>query len=211
MKHTQVSWLVAERVDRGCIVADQNHLGILQAQHPEGLGPAPVIADRHADVAANKVPHPKSQVPHFKVQFLEMLVTAFGIEVAVAGQVYLAILAHNRSIGADKNCGVKASFAPVLLDPFRITKIEGDPVLARCVEQGLGVRAGHFGFVVAVDFRLVLHVPAGKEGREGKLWENHQTAAPLLCANQQGNHSIHRHTPVVALLQGAELRGPHRH
>src|ERR1043165_1927070 len=41
------------RIHRRRVVAEHNHLDALQAHHPIGLGPTPVVADAHAHDAAH--------------------------------------------------------------------------------------------------------------------------------------------------------------
>src|SRR5262249_59308813 len=66
-----------------------------QRQHAERLRPAPVVADAHAEDAAERAPGRKPEVPRLEVALLEMLVRALGVEILMAGQMHLAVLADD--------------------------------------------------------------------------------------------------------------------
>jgi hypothetical protein len=57
----------------GRIVAQQDHLHPLQPHDAIGLGPAPVVADAHAQDAAEAAPDRKAQIAHLEEALLQML------------------------------------------------------------------------------------------------------------------------------------------
>src|SRR6185295_9829742 len=60
-------------IDRGRVVADQHHLNTLQAHHAIGLRPAPVVADRHTEDAAERTPDVEAEIARLEVALLQIL------------------------------------------------------------------------------------------------------------------------------------------
>src|SRR3981081_2760003 len=82
-------------VDRGRVVAEQDHLHALQAHDAIGLRPAPVVADRHADDAAHRPPHVEADIARLEITFFKVLEGALAVEFRMARQMNLAILAND--------------------------------------------------------------------------------------------------------------------
>ena len=94
------------RIVHGGVVAEADQLHPLQAHHAIGLGPAPVIADAHADDAVEGAPHREAEIAHVEVALLEVLEGAPGLVLGVAGQVHLPVLADEapRAVHQDRRC-----------------------------------------------------------------------------------------------------------
>ena len=67
------AFLALLRINRGRVVAEHDHLDALQAHDAVGLRPAPVIADAHAENAAEHAPHRKAEIAGLEIALLEML------------------------------------------------------------------------------------------------------------------------------------------
>src|SRR5579862_1179300 len=78
------------RIDRRRVAAEHDHFHALQAHHPIGLRPAPIVADRHAEDASHGAPDWKAGVARLEIAFLEMLKGARGIEFRTPRQMSLA-------------------------------------------------------------------------------------------------------------------------
>src|SRR5215203_3476735 len=61
------------RVHRRRVEAEHDELDALQAHDAVGLGPAPVVADAHADDAAEHAPDREAEVARLEIALLEML------------------------------------------------------------------------------------------------------------------------------------------
>ena len=95
------------RVDRRRVEAEHDHLDALQAHDAIGLGPAPVVADAHAEDAAHGAPDRKAEIARLEIALLQMLVGALRVELGVAGQMHLAVLADDRAGSVDQDRGVE--------------------------------------------------------------------------------------------------------
>ena len=96
-----------------------------------------------------------------------MLERRLRLVLGVPGQMHLAVFADDRAVGPDQDGGIEA---PALGRQFRIADIETDAELLRFVEKRLRLAGRHAFFEEpGVDFRLALHPPARKEGRERKF------------------------------------------
>src|SRR5680860_1186182 len=91
------------RVCRRRVETDEYHFNTLQPHDPVGFGPAPVVADAHADDAAERAPYPETGIARLEVFLLQMLEGAFRIKLVVAGQVGLAVRADNRTFPVDED------------------------------------------------------------------------------------------------------------
>src|SRR5581483_10735307 len=91
------------RVDGRRVEAERHHLHALQAHDAPGLGPAPVIADAHAEYAAHEAPHREAEVAGFEVALLQVLVAALPVELGMARQMHLAVLADDGAAAVDED------------------------------------------------------------------------------------------------------------
>ena len=98
-----------------------------------------------------------------------MLELALGIELGVARQVNLAVLADDCTFLVDQNRRVVAMDRARLLGQLGEAEVEGEAQLLGRREERLGLVSRHGGLEPAVDLGLVLHVPAGKEGGQRQL------------------------------------------
>ena len=79
-------------IDRGRIVAEQDHLHALQTHDAIRLRPAPVVADRHAEDAVHRAPDTETQIARLEITLLKMLEGTLGVEFRMARQMNLAYL-----------------------------------------------------------------------------------------------------------------------
>ena len=100
-------------VERG-VVADQDQLGALQAEHPVGLGPPPIVADRHSDDPSEGPPGPEPVRARLEVMALGVLELAPRLVVGMARDVYLTELRHHRAVTLHQDIGVVAVLCAVL-------------------------------------------------------------------------------------------------
>src|SRR3546814_10678277 len=77
------------------VIAQHHQRGALQRHHAPGFGPAPVVAQAHADFRAHRVPYPERLVADPEELLLEVLEWRLRLVVVVPGQMHLAILAHD--------------------------------------------------------------------------------------------------------------------
>ena len=148
---------VAQPVVLGCrrvvdrrVVADQHELGALQPEHPVGLGPTTVVADRHAHDAAERAPHLEAFWPDLEVALLEMLERAPRLVLVVTGQMHLPVAADLTPVAAHEDLRVVAVPLGRLL---REAEAEPDAEARRFVEQRLRVDRRHLGLEPRVDAR----------------------------------------------------------
>src|SRR5215472_15369096 len=166
------------RVVHGRVVAEENHLDVLQAHHAVRLRPPPVVADAHAEEAAEGAPHAEAEVAHLEVALLEMLEGPPRLVLRVSGQVHLPVLAHDRPRLVDEDRRVVAVYRPVLDGELGVAETEAEAEPPSLVEERARLRTRHFPLEEAVDLRLILREPAREEGRQGQLGE-HDEIAPM--------------------------------
>ena len=159
------------------VVAQHDHLDALQPHHAIGLGPAAVVADRHADDAAERAEHREAQVADFEIALLEILERTPRLVLGVAGQVNLAVLAEDAAVLVDENRRVVAMRRSVFDRELRVAQVEADAELARAVEQRLRRRIGHLAFEVRVELILPVVVPVREEGGERAFRKHDEIAA----------------------------------
>src|ERR1043165_1584728 len=94
------------RIDRRRVVAEHDHLDALQAHHTIGLGPAPVVADTHAHDPAHGAPYREAEIARLEIALLQMLEGALRIELGMARQVYLAVLADDLAVAVNEDGSV---------------------------------------------------------------------------------------------------------
>ena len=112
------------RVVQGRVVAEQHHLDVLQAHDAVGLGPAPVVADAHAHVAAERLEHREAEIADLEVALLEMLERPLGLVLGMARQMDLAVLADDLAVALDQDRGVEAPDPPVLVGELGVAQAE---------------------------------------------------------------------------------------
>ena len=93
---------VRHEVDRRVVTAE-DHLHTLQPHHAVGLRPAAVVADGHADEAAEHPPHAEAEIAHVEVTLLEVLERPRRLGLGMPRQVDLAVLADDASCGIDQD------------------------------------------------------------------------------------------------------------
>ena len=196
------------------VVAEEHELDALQAHHPIGLGPAPVVADAHPDQPAEQPPDAEAEVADVEVALLEMLERSGRLVLGVAGQMDLAILPDDAADGVHEDRRVVAAGDAGLLGDLRVAHTEREAQAARLLEQGLGLRPRHLGLEERVDIALLPHVPAREERRQGQLREDHEvTVTGPGLAQQHDQAHDHRAAAVVAgdrtQLGGADGDGSH--
>src|SRR3546814_8915515 len=136
----------------------------LQAHDAGGLRPAAVVADAHAEDAAEGAPDRKAGIAEVEITLLEMLEGTPRFVLVMAGQMHLAVFSDDLAVAVDQDRRVEMRDHAVFFDQFGIAEIEAEAEPARFVEQGLGLRPGHAAFEKAVDLGLVGHEPAREEG-----------------------------------------------
>lgn len=140
--HAQVRRLAPVDVPARRVVAQHGELGALQAHHAEGLGPAPVVADAHADPRAERLPDLEALIANLEVLLLQVLERRLGLVVRMAGQMDLAVAADDVRLVVHQYGGVEA---PAVLRELSVAQIEADAQLAREVEERLRLGARHGG------------------------------------------------------------------
>src|SRR3546814_18141782 len=83
------------------VVAQRDNLGTLQAHDAEGLGPAPVVTDAHADLGSHGRPDTEALVADLEILLLKVLERRLRLVVGMARQMDLAVTADDaaRPIG----------------------------------------------------------------------------------------------------------------
>jgi len=122
--------------------------------------------------------------------------------VVVAGQVYLAVAAHDLAFAVDDDGGVEAL---ALRGEFGVAQVKANAILARQIKQGLHVGVGHGRFKVAVDFGLVGHPVTRKKRGQRQLWEDHKVRVAGVGLFEQFDQARHHGGFAVAQMDGAEL------
>ncbi len=81
----QVVVLGGARVVHGRVVAERHQLDGLEPEHAEGLRPAAVVADAHADPAAEGVEGGEAEVADLEVALLQVLEGEVRLVLAMPG------------------------------------------------------------------------------------------------------------------------------
>src|SRR5512138_58246 len=123
---------------------------------------------------------------------------------AVPRQMHLAILAGDRAIRVDQDGGVEV--AP-LRSQLSVSKAETDVELLCEIEKRLHRRIRHSVLEEPINRRLVVEVPAGKEGGERQLWKHHQLRALVPSLPQEARKARNRGLAWLVAGDRAELRG----
>jgi hypothetical protein len=198
------------RVVERRVVAEKDHLHALQAHHAVGLRPPAVVADAHAEHAAEGAPHAEAQVADLEVSLLEVLERAIGLVLGVAGQVDLAVFPDQAPAGVDEDRGVVPMSDAALDDELRVAEIEAETEPRCLLEQRARLGPGHLALEERVDLRLILHPPARKERGEGELREDHQVATPGLGLVQMREQAFDDGAARLGPGNRSELRGADR-
>ena len=85
------------------IVAERDDLDPLQPHDAIGLGPAPVVADAHADDRVKGAPDFEAFIADVEVAFFEMLERRVRQMLGMAGQMDLAIAADDPAVALDQD------------------------------------------------------------------------------------------------------------
>src|SRR4029450_92986 len=85
------------------VLADAHQLDALQTEHAVRLRPAPVVADEHADGAAERRVHGKAEVAGLEVALLEVLEPPPRLVLTMAGEVDLAVPAYLGAVGTHEH------------------------------------------------------------------------------------------------------------
>ena len=200
--HAQMDRLVPLHVAGRRVVARHDDLHALQAHDAEGLRPAAVVADAHADGRVRGLPNGKSQVSHRKVLLFQMLQRRAVDGLRIARDMNLAVFADDVAIAADQDARVVLH----ALRKFGIAQIEADPLIARRIEERTSQGARHFGFEECLHLRRIVDGPAREERGQRQFRKRHPGRAPAVGVLQQIDQPAHDLDACVAALDGAELR-----
>ena len=180
----------------------QHELRALQPEHPVGLGPAAVVADHHADDAAERPPHLEALGTDLEVALLEVLEGAPRLVLVVPGQVHLAVATDLVAVAADEDLGVVAVTVRRLLGE---AEAEADAEASGFVEEGLGLDRRHLGLEPHVEVGVVLEVPAREERRERELGIDDELGSERVRVVQQGEQPVDDIGPGVVALHRSHL------
>ena len=133
--------LVRVAQSHGGVVPEQNHFDTLQGHDSIGLGPPPVVADAHAEDAAEGAPYGEPQIADLEESLLQVLPGTVQ-HIRVAGQVHFAILADELAGLVDQDRGVVPALVAMLEDKLGVTQGEADAEALRFLEQGARLGPG---------------------------------------------------------------------
>src|SRR5215467_6527625 len=115
MKHAPVNRFGMIDVRVGGIESKNHHIDALKAHHAERFRPPAVVANTHADDSVKRPIDLEAAVSNFEVSLLQVLKRQLRPVVGVPGQMDLAVLSNDRSVGRNKNCGVEAPLSAVFV------------------------------------------------------------------------------------------------
>src|SRR5262249_32337799 len=190
------------RIDRGRVVAEHDQLHALQSHDAIGLGPSPIVADTHADNAAHGSPDWKTEVAGLEITLLQVLEGTLRIELGMARQMHLAILAHDLSVPVDQDRRVEMM---AIGRELGITERQPDAIFSGLLEQRTRRSTRHLAFEPGVYFRRLCHVPAREKGGKRKLGINYEIALLGFGLIEQIEHAPHDRLPAVRLVGRAHL------
>ncbi len=110
------------RVVQRRVVAQHHHLDVLQTHHAISLGPAAVVADAHAHVAAERLEHREAEIADLEVALLEVLERPLGLVLGMARQVDLAVLAGDAAVTLDDDRGIEVARLAAFVDQLGIAE-----------------------------------------------------------------------------------------
>src|SRR5579862_9560691 len=131
VEHPQVNRLWIMDVLRWRVVAERNDLDSLQPHDAEGFGPAPIVADAHADDRVHRPPHLEALVADVEIALFQMLERRVRQMLGMAGEVDFAVAAENAAVALDQDRRVVAPGLAFLLGQLGIAKVKADAELAR--------------------------------------------------------------------------------
>src|SRR5216684_4650748 len=117
------------------VVAERDDLDPLQAHDAVGLGPAPVVADAHADDRILHAPYWKALVADVEIALFEVLERRVRQVLRVPRQMDLAVAPDNMPGRVDQDRRVVMARLAVFPGQLGITEIEADGELAGEIEQ----------------------------------------------------------------------------
>jgi hypothetical protein len=205
VEHALLDSLAAPlRVDRRRVEAEHHDLDALQPHDAVGLGPAPVVADAHADDAAEHAPDREAEVARLEIALLEMLMGALRVELVMPGQMHLAVLADDGAVAIDQDRGVEV--APVR-GQLGIAEGHRHPVPGGALEERARGGVRHLALEPEIGLRPVLVMPARKEGGQRKLGINDEVRPFLLRLVHEVDHAADHDLAAVVPLDRPELGG----
>src|SRR5204863_1040670 len=119
-----------------------------------GLGPAPVVADAHADVAAERLEHREAQVADLEIARLEMLERPRRFVLGMARQVDLAVLADDAAVALDDDRGVEMPRSAVVMRQLGVAQAKTQGEAPRLVEQRRRLVRRHLALEEGIDLGL---------------------------------------------------------
>ena len=193
----------------GRVVTDQHQLHALQTHHAVRLGPAPVVADGHADDAAERPPHAEAVRAGLEVVALGVLERPIGLVVLVAGDVRLLVGGDDAAVALDQRLHVPAD-GPSALVEVGVAEAEADAQPLRFVEQRLRGRVGHLALVPVVGLADVVDEPSGEERGERQLRVHHQLGThargPRAASRSVARRPAHGCVPSAPAPSGRQRR-----
>lgn len=138
-------WWIVQR----CVISQQDHLGTLQSHNPVTLRPSPVVADAHAENAAEGAPDLKPRIALVEIALFQMLEAPPWLVFAMPRQMDFAILTENGARLIDQNWRVVAFYLAIFAAKLGVTQIESEPEPARFVENGPGISVSKYRSISA--------------------------------------------------------------
>jgi hypothetical protein len=127
-------------VSRG-IVAKKYQLDCLEPHDAIRFGPTAIIANAHADIAAEGTPNWKAQVARFEIPLLQMLEWVIWSVIGMPRQVHFPIFADHRSCLIDQDGRMRINArADLCIRPIASSERDIDQNFS-----GAGTRLGHLG------------------------------------------------------------------
>src|SRR6266699_1120247 len=134
VEHPQMLGLAGVDVLDWRVVAERDDLDPLKPHHPVGLGPAPVVADAHADDRILHAPHPKALVADVEIALFEVLERRLWQVLGVPRQVDLAVAPDDMPGRINQDRRVVMARLAVFPGQLGVAEIEADAELAGEVE-----------------------------------------------------------------------------
>ena len=175
---------VVDVLDRR-VVAERDDLDPLQPHDPVGLGPAPVVADAHADDGVHEAPDPEPLVADIEIALFEVLERRLRQVLGMPRQMDLAIAPDDAARRIDQDRGVVMPRLALLLGQLGIAEIKPDPEFPGEIEQRPRRRVRHLALEPAVDLVLVGHPPARKKRRQRQFGKDDKPRTVAVRLAQQ--------------------------
>ena len=144
----------------------------------------------------------KPEIARLEVTLFQMLEGTLRIELGVARQMHLAILADDFCVPVDQDRRVEMM---TISGELGVTERQSDAILGGLFEQRTRGGVRHLAFEPDIDFRLVGHVPAREKRRQRKLRIDDEVAPFSLGLLEEIEHPPHNHLPAIRLLARAHL------